>query len=127
MSGRFFYKDATMVVDTGTTGVIETDADSAVADVSDLENISVYLNQVTDNGNATLLVEKTVDGTNWATVASKTQADFPAGANKSVELTLSDSNGMPTRAKQIRVTLSGHSGTGTYTMGVAGTQVDGYR
>lgn len=127
MKGKFIVNAATMSVDTGTTGQLDTDADSAVVDVSDLTATSIYLNQIVDNGNASLLVEKSVDGTNFATVATKTQADFPAGANKSIELTLSDANGMPTSAKQVRVTLSGHTGTGAYTMTAAGTQRSEYR
>jgi hypothetical protein len=126
MQGRFIHRDAVMGTDTGATGVIDANSDTMVVSVDDLSNISVYLNQLVDSGTVSLLVEKTVDGTNWATVATKTQADFPAGANKSIELTLSDGNGMPLRAKAIRVTASGYGATGTYTMTVAGSLVQGF-
>lgn len=128
MNGAFIQKDATLTVDTGDTGYMDEVGDQMVVDVSDMTNISLYLNQITDDGNVTFLVEKTVDGVNWATVDSaKDQDDLPAGANTALELTLSDANGMPLRAKQLRVTLSVHTGTGNYTCGVAGTQVPGYR
>lgn len=127
MTRKFVVQAASMVVDTGTTLVLDTDADSAVCDIEGLTNVSIYINQIVDAGNATLLVEKTVDGTNWATVASKAQTDLPAGANTALELTLSDGNGMPTLAKQVRLTLSGHTSTGSYTMTVAGLQMDTYK
>ncbi len=109
------------------SGTLSADADSATVDVTGLTNVSAYLNQVVDAGNASLLVEKSVDGINWATVATKAQSDFPAGANKSIELAMSDANGMPTLAKQIRMTLSGHSSTGEYTLTAAGIQLSEYR
>lgn len=114
------YRDATMVTDTGTTGVLDTAADNCVADVSELDRISVYVNQLTDAGTCTILVQKSVDGTNFATVATLAETDFPAGANRSKEVTLSDANGMPLRAKQIKVTLSAVSGGGVYSATVAG-------
>jgi hypothetical protein len=127
MAGRIIVEAATLTVDTGTTGVLDTDADAAIVDVSSLENISIYLNQITDNGNVTLTVEKTIDGTNFAPVDVIDQSELPAGANKSKELTLSDANGMPLRAKMIRVVVSSKTGTGTYSMTVAGSQVPGFR
>ena len=39
-----------------------------------------------------------------------------------IELTLSDSNGMPTHVRWVECVVSGHSGTGTYTMVAAGSQ-----
>lgn len=127
MQGKFIDKTMTMSVDTGGTGVIDAVSDAAVIDVLDLTNMSVYLNQITDDGTVTLVVEKTIDGTNFALVGSKSDGDFPAGANKSIEIPLSDSNGMPLRAKQIRVTATVRTGTGTYSFCVAGSQVAGYR
>lgn len=125
MKGRYISKLATLTVDGDSDGLLEADADAAVVDVSDLEGISIYLDQIVDNGNVTLTVEKTVDGTNFALVDTKNQDDFPGGANKSVELTLSDANGMATRAKAIKVTVSGHTGTGSYTVHAAGSLVPG--
>lgn len=125
---RFMHKDATMGVDTGDTGVMDENLDTMVVDVTDLTNISVLLNQITDAGNATLTVEKSLDGTNWIPVGTKNQGDFASGANKAIEaFTLSDGNGMPTACKKIRCTMSDHTSTGSYTMGVAGTQRDGMR
>lgn len=125
--GKLSVRTMTMGVDTGTSGILDTDADTATIDVADLSNISIYLNQLVDNGNVTLTVEKTIDGTNFAPVDVIDQSELPIGANKSKELTLSDANGMPLRAKQIKVTVSDKTGSGTYSMTVVGAQVQGYR
>lgn len=121
---RLLVRAATQTVEAADpdVGVMAADSDAQVVDVSDMSHVSIYLNQITDNGNVTLTVTKTVDGVNFAPVASKVQTDFAAGANAAIELTLSDSNGMPTHAKQIKCVVSGHSGTGTYTMVAAGSQ-----
>lgn len=108
-------------------GMLQADNDSATADVRDLTNVSLYLNQIVDDGNATLTVAKSVDGINWAPVATKAQSDFAAGANVAIELTLSDSNGMALQTKQLRVVLTGKTGNGKYTITVAGGQRNGYR
>jgi len=126
---RMIVKAATSTVEAAMVDVntMAADNDAQVVDVSELSHISIYLNQIVDDGNATLTVTKSVDGTNFAPVSSKTQGDFAAGANKSIELTLSDANGMPTHAKQIKVVLTGSSGNGEYTMTVAGSLRAGYR
>lgn len=128
MQGKLRVNSSYLSTDTGTTGVLDTDGDVAIVDVSDLTNISLYANQLTDDGNVTLTLEKSIDGTNWAPLGSAlTQASFAAGANKAVEVSLSDSNGMPLRTKQIRATVSGKTGTGTYSILAVGSQVEGFR
>lgn len=103
------------------TGTMSASTDVCVVDVSDMTNISIFLNQLIDSGTGTMKLEKSVDGTNWATVdASTAESDFPAGANKSIEFPLSDSNGMPTLAKQIRCSMMTYGASGIYTMTVAG-------
>jgi len=121
---RMIVKEATQTVEAAdpAVGVMAADNDAQVVDVSDMSHISIYLNQLTDDGNCTLTVTKSVDGVNFAPVASKVQSDFAAGANKSIELTLSDGNGMPTSARQLKCVLTGSSGTGTYSMTVAGSK-----
>jgi hypothetical protein len=121
---RMIVKNATMTVEAANpdVGVMAADNDACVVDVSDMSHISIYLNQLVDDGNATLTVTKSVDGVNFAPVASKTQGDFAAGVNKAVELTLSDGNGMPTSARTLQCVLTGSSGNGTYTMTVAGSK-----
>lgn len=127
-NGRFISKAMTMTVDTGATGLIDAVNDRAVIDVFDLTGISVYLNQIVDAGTVLLLIEKTVDGVNWAEVgAAVAETAFTAGANKAEEFSLSDANGMPLSAKQIRVTATALAGGGTYSFAVAGTQRDGHR
>jgi len=120
---RMIVKAATQTVEAADpdVGVMAADGDTQVVDVSEMSHISIYLNQIVDDGNCTLTVTKSVDGVNFAPVASKAQGDFAAGANKAIEITLSDGNGMPTHAKQIKCELSGSSGNGTYTMTAAGS------
>lgn len=127
-NGRFISKPMTLTVDTGNTGVIDTAGDRAVFDVSDLTGISIYVNQLVDPGAAavSLLVEKSVDGLNWAVVGTLADTDFVASANQAEELSLSDANGMPLSTKQIRVTATSIAG-GEYSAVVVGTQRDGYR
>lgn len=123
--GRFQYKDGTIQTDTGTTGVLDTAGDTCVVDVKELESISAFVNRLTAaNGTSTFLIEKSVDGLNWITVSStKAQTDIPAGANKGIEFTLSDTNGMGLRCKQLRFTLVTNSGTATYSFGACGSLI----
>lgn len=103
------------------SGTITAANDACVVDVSDMTNISVFLNQLTDAGTVVLTIEKSVDGTNYAVVdASTVETDFPAGANKSIEFPLSDANGMPTVAKQLKVTCTALAAGGIYSVTVAG-------
>lgn len=103
------------------SGTISAALDSCTIDVSDMTNMSLFLNQLTDAGTVVLVVEKSVDGTNWAVVdASTIESDFPVGANKAIEFTLSDANGMPLVTKQLKVTSSALAGGGVYSAKVAG-------
>lgn len=125
---RMIVKAATMSVDTGDTLVMDEVSDAMVVDVSEMSHISLYLNQITDDGTVTLVLEKTVDGTNWSVIdASTVEGDFVAGANTALEFTLSDANGMPTHAKQVRARMTVHTGTGSYTLTAAGSLRAGYR
>lgn len=126
-NGRLITKAMTLTVDTGDTGVIDTQGDVAVFDVQDLTGISIYLNQLVDAGTVSLVVEKSVDGVNWAQVATVADTDFAAGANQAEEVSLSDANGMPLSTKLIRVTAATLTAGGEYSAVVVGTQRDGYR
>lgn len=127
--GKYVYRDMTMTTDTGGTGSLDTVGDVAQAAVDDLENVTVLLNQLTDNGTTTLIVDVSYDGTNFVpAAATKADTDFAAGANQSlVAYTLSDANGMPLQAKTVRIRNTVHTGTGTYTAGIAGMQKAIYR
>ncbi len=110
------------------SGTMDTANDACVVDLTGMTSVSLFVNQVTDSGTATLVVEKSIDGVNWASAhANLTEASFPAGNNKAFEVTLSDANGMPLMCKQARVTLSAYGASGVYTLVAAGTLVDGYR
>lgn len=129
MNGRLIVKDMTMTVEAAdpVEGTLQADTDAAVIDVSDLTGISLYLNQLVDNGNVTLTVSKSIDGTNWTVVDTIDQTEFAVGNNVAKELTLSDANGMPLSTKQIKVVVSGKTGTGEYSLAAVGTQRGGYR
>lgn len=102
------------------TGTMSANADACVIDISDMKNVSIYLNQLTDASTVVIKLEKTIDGTNFAVLdASTAESDFPAGNNKSVEFTLSDANGMPTLAKQVKATVTAYGG-GVYSMTACG-------
>lgn len=129
MSGNFIVKDSTVTVEAANPKIqiLAANGDTAIVDVRDLTGVSIYLNQIIDDGNVTLSVSKSIDGTNWAPVASKVQSDFAAGANVALELTLSDANGMPLQARQVKVVVSNKTGNGNYTMTAAGSQRTGWR
>lgn len=118
--GKLIQRLMDLTVDTGATGVIDAVGDIFYADVRELDHISVVVNQITDSGTVTILVEKTFDGTNWIPVATLTESSFAAGANKAVETTLSDTNGMALRALAVRARCSTYGASGTYTANVAG-------
>lgn len=127
-NGKLIHRAMTLTTDTAGTGVLDAVNDRAVVDCEDLTYVEVWTNQLVDAGTATLVIEKSVDGTNFAPVATLTDASFALGANKSVVSTLSDSNGMPLHCKQIRVTctVEGADG-GSYSFGVVGRQLSSHR
>lgn len=110
----------------GETGVINAQGESLICEVADLENISILAIQSTDAGTCTLTVEKSYDGTLFVPVgATIAELGFAAGANQAVERSLSDSNGMPLVAKQIRLTGTALAGGGVYKLQVAGKKRPG--
>lgn len=120
--------DGTILHTGGTNGLIDAAAEVMTADVRDLENVTIILEQVVDAGTVVLVTEKSPDGVLWQTVdASTAETDFPAGANTSVEFSLSDASGMSLPTMQVRVRASALAGGGTYRMKVTGRQKAGYR
>lgn len=128
MFQKYTYRAGSQTVDTNASGFIQAATDAQVVDISDLENVSVLLNQIVDGGTATIKIDVSYDGTNWVpAVASKADTDFAAGANNTVSAyTLSDANGMAIRAKQVRARCSAATAGGSYSMGVSGKQASGY-
>lgn len=114
-------------VDTGVTGKMDAAGDIAgPVDIRDLDRVSVYLNQTTDGGTCTLLVETSIDGTNWEQFASKAETDFPAGDNTSLRILLADANKPSLVTKFVRVRLSAFGAGGAYSAGLIGTQRKGW-
>lgn len=125
MKGKFISVPGSYTTDLGTAGLLDTAADRVVFDVQGLDYVEIYLDQITDAGTCSLVVEATIDGVNWAPVATKADTDFGAGANVSIRITDSDTHGMWIPSKQLRVTLSAKTG-GTYNAHCAGIQREGY-
>lgn len=68
----------------------------------------------------TVTVEKSPDGVSFSTVDTVDQTDLPDGTATAKELTLSDSHGMPTIAKQLRITLTAMTGGAAFSAVAAG-------
>lgn len=128
-NGKYVYRDMTLTTDPGGSGTINAALDVATVSVEDLDDVTVFLHQVTDAGAVSLVVDYSPDGTNWVpAVATKSEADFGAGAHASIAAyTLSDTHGMPLVAKQVRVTAASLSGGGVYGAGVTGRQTANFR
>lgn len=78
----------------------------------------------------TVLVEKSIDGTNFSTIATLTNTDFSTSANDSVHTALSDATGMPLAAKMVRARLTAlgqTAGDVQLSMNAYGIQGDDYR
>ena len=125
MKGKFVPVPGAYTTDAGTAALLDTASDRVVFDVQGLDYVEIYLDQITDAGTVSLQVDATIDGVNWAPVATKADTDFAAGANKSIRITDSDANGMWIPSKQIRVTVAAITG-GTYNAHCAGIQREGY-
>lgn len=128
-NGKYISVALTLTTDTNADGLIGATTDVAQADISDLEGVTVLLNQIVDSGTATLVVDISYDGTNFVpAVASKADSDFAAGANNSiVAYTLSDANGMPLSAQLVRVRCTAYGASGKYSAAVTGRQTKNYR
>lgn len=124
-NGSLIVKNGTFQADSGTLTVLDAVNDRAVVDIEDLTHVEIWLNQLVNAGTATLVVDRSVDGTNWALVASKTDADFRAANNDAIVIPLESSNGMALHAKFVRVTVTveGSDG-GSYSFTVSGRQLD---
>lgn len=72
-------------------------------------------------------VLKSSDGVNFSLIAATTNADFAGLSHKSHELTLSDSNGMPTTAKLIKIALTAMVGANQFSAAVSGLQDDDHK
>lgn len=103
------------------TASILANSKTLTVDCADLKNITIQLVQVVDAGTVVLVTEKSLDGTYWETVdASTAEGDFAAGNGAAVSFSLSDSNGMALRCKQVRVRTTTYTSTGEYAMRVSG-------
>lgn len=112
--------------DAGVALLLDTTGDILVADVSNLINVTVQVNQVNDAGTAAILIEGTIDGLAWFTLTggSLTDASFPAGNNTALALGLSDARGMSLAITAVRARATAIAGGGTYRLAVGGLQVD---
>ncbi len=98
----------------GTGATVLTDPDDAFA--------ATPLAGGSDEGALSLVVEKSIDGTNYAPVATVDEDDFADGNGVGFEITLSDGNGMPLSARQVRVTVETLDETSTFSVVAVGTK-----
>ena len=124
---KIVFLDPTYTTDPGASGTINAANDACTFDVRHLTEVEVFLDQITDAGTVVLIVERTVDGTNWDEVASKAETDLTAGANISTPVSFSTTGGAPIHAQQVRVRASALAAGGVYNAHVVGKQIPGYR
>lgn len=105
---------------TGETDIINAQGEVLAADVEGLKNCTVAVSQDADEGTGTFLVQGSLDGTNWFTIASKAASDMAAGDNGAVMVGCSDANGMPLALKAVRVNCTALTSTSDYRAKVAG-------
>jgi hypothetical protein len=134
--GEQLRQDERLVIDTGTygpdadsDGILEIVGEAVTFSAKGLTNIEVMVNQIVDPGVGTsaLVVERSVDGTNWDELATLADTDFAAAANTSRPVSLSGTGGRPMHAELIRVRLTGLSAGGSYSAHIVGIQTPGFR
>lgn len=102
-------------------GLIDAATESLTFDISEVKDIVLNLVQVTDAGTVVLVVEGSIDGTQYTAITSKADTDFSAGANIGLDVAgFSDANGMPKAYKTLRVRASALAGGGVYKALVGG-------
>lgn len=105
--------------------ILKTAADVAgPVDVRDLDQLSIFLacvNAGSGSPTFTALIQSSIDGTNWVTEATITQASLSA-LNAAVRTTLSDSHGMSIPVKFVQCTLSAVAGGMQFQVGHIGIQ-----
>lgn len=122
---NFVVRSLVNIADDPDTLIMDAAAESVRGDISDLDNVTVFLVQDTDPGAGTssLQVQYSPDGTTFVTHATKADTDFAAANGAAIAVSLSDANGMPIVAKEVRVVLAALSAGGVYSAKVCGRQV----
>lgn len=127
--GKYGHHDGTMTVDTGGTGVVDTNGDIAVADVRDLKTFVANVNCL-HAGTGHAILEGTWDGVNWKTLIAEFDVSgitFVAGL-VAEQYSNSDSNGMPIPLLQVRLRATqAFGGSASLSLTVAGLTYLPYR
>ncbi len=125
---KFIARGGTTTTGASTSGELLATNDVVQVSLEDLNQVTILVNQEHDAGTCTIMCELSYDGTNFLSLhADLTEASFAAGDGVALVVgTLSDANGMPTRAKTARFTASAIAGGGKYTVSAVGRQVLGY-
>jgi hypothetical protein len=122
MQQRLIVKDAARTTDPNDV-VIDALNEALVADVSNLDNVSVHVVQVNDAGTVSLVLEISADGQFFAPFgAAIPDTDFAPGPGTVIPRTLSDANGMPLVMGQVRVRAGIFTGAGSYRVKVVGKE-----
>lgn len=123
MLGKFIVLTPwTMSVDPDADATLQATGDIAgPVDIHDLDQVSIDVACTVFGGTITLLVQTSIDGTNWVTENTITNASYTA-AGQAVRTTISDSHGMSVPRRQARVIASVATAGGTYIAGHCGIQ-----
>lgn len=126
---KMIVDDGVYTTDADSDGLLEAVNDAVTFGVEGLTNIEVLIHQTTDPGvgTASLIVERTIDGTNWDLISTVADTDFAAANNVSFPVSFSGTGGRPMHAKQIRVRLAALSAGGAWDAQVVGIQLPSYR
>lgn len=110
----------------GTT--LSTVNDAVIFDVRDQSNVACWVNRAHTGTSATVRVDVSIDGTNFAELGTVQDSDITvAGAGAGKYLTISDANGMWVPVLYVKCTLTAVVGGCTYTCATSGAQRDGNR
>ena len=127
-NGKYTVRTGVMVVDGASAGFVTESGDSSVVEIEDLDNVSVFIANPLFGGTATLVIDYSPDGVSFVeAVATKHNSDFAANNDAVNAYTLSDTNGMPLCAKQIRLRCTASTAGGEYQLMVTGRQTENFR
>jgi hypothetical protein len=103
---------------------IRANGQALLVGASDLDNITAVVVQVTDAGEADLVLEHSLDGISWAQAAAYTEASFAAGDGAAVAYTHSlAANGRSLPAVYFRLRCAGMDVSGgVYALTIGGVQ-----
>jgi hypothetical protein len=130
-NGKYTFRSMSIGTDPDGTDTIDANGNILIADIEDLDDVTVYCNCTSYAGGnaATIHVDASPDGVNWILdyASDVTNANYSQSNQAIAIATLSNTSGMPQPMKQVRLRCSAYTGTGVWTGGVSGRQTSNYR